>query len=194
MTAAADVEALQVDRLRYQALMSEVKARIFAVRSIVERIQGLHPQIVTETCYLQLRLCCECIALGCLAVHRSVPGSTVKGLMKAYQPGVIMNRLERLHRDFYPAPWTVNLTDKGWHMTADRDALASFMNCAALISLWNSLGASLHKGSLETFLAAEGQTAKEQTVVEDTLVTLGTFLKLHAVIATTDLTSSFAKG
>ncbi|MCF3642992.1 hypothetical protein LXM94_23805 [Rhizobium sp. TRM95111] len=178
-----DLTSLQTDRRNYQALMSEVKARIFAIRAILDHGRDLHPQIVTETCDLQLRLCCECIALACLAVHRSLAGSTANDIMKAYQPGVIMKRLARLHPDFYPVPWNLNVTDSGWHLTADQEALASFLSSKALIDLWENLGRGLHKGSLKSLLTAERPVANDHPVLDQQLDALTTFLRMHTIMS-----------
>lgn len=57
----------------YADLMNEVKVRIAAIDAGTGGLLGALPApIVQEHCYLQLRMCCELIALGCLVAHGDI--------------------------------------------------------------------------------------------------------------------------
>jgi|SRR5882724_2304781 len=65
----------------------------------------------SEFCYLQLRMLCELIAVGCLVVHGDVEGT--KGLCKVWAADKVMKRLEKLHPDFYPHPMVFTFPKPG---------------------------------------------------------------------------------
>src|SRR6187401_3241387 len=88
----------------YAAMLEEVKLRIASIESATAGLLKLHPVIVREFCYLQLRMICELIALGCLTAHGDVPGSKSKTLRKAWHADEIIKALQDLHQDFYPHP------------------------------------------------------------------------------------------
>jgi hypothetical protein len=62
----------------YCGLMEELKARHAVVSKVLidarESQFVLTPYVLGELCFLQLRMMCELIALGCLLVHGDVPG------------------------------------------------------------------------------------------------------------------------
>src|SRR4051812_23844461 len=89
---------------RYVAMLEEVKLRYSAIEFSASGLLKLHPVIIREFCYLELRMICELIALGCLTTHGDVPGSKSKSLRKAWHPNEILTALEALHPDFYPHP------------------------------------------------------------------------------------------
>src|SRR5512134_2142791 len=53
----------------YLSLMEELKVRFAVVNEAAANRAGLPPQIAREICYLQFRMTCEVIALGCLVAH-----------------------------------------------------------------------------------------------------------------------------
>jgi hypothetical protein len=59
----------------YTGLMREIRTRLLIIESALNRKTGLPPVFVQEFCYLQLRMVCELIALGCLitAIFRKQP-------------------------------------------------------------------------------------------------------------------------
>lgn len=185
-----DLHARQSERKAYELLMGEVKARIFAIRELVERCDGLNPQIVHETCGLQLRLCCECIALACLAAHGSIPETGKKDLQKAYQPGAIMAALESLHPQFYPVPRIAERVEYGWHAATDDARASSFLSREALVILWNDLGSKLHKGSMKSMISGKTSLATEYPNLQDTLRPIEALLHYHT-IHSRDLTHVF---
>ena len=86
----------------YANLMEEVKVRIDALNQILSGQVNLPPQIVRESCFLQLRMLCELIALSALAAHEDIEATTK--LKKEYAAPKIIEHLELLHPSFYPYP------------------------------------------------------------------------------------------
>jgi hypothetical protein len=82
----------------YCALMEEAKHRLACIDGAIDGRTGLPYQAVVEFCFLQLRMLCELIALGCLIAHGDVnPGAKLR---KAYAADEIIGLLEKLHPFF----------------------------------------------------------------------------------------------
>ena len=57
----------------YADLMEEAKARIAAIDTAINKTTALlPPTFIQEFCFLQLRMLCELIALGCLVAHGDI--------------------------------------------------------------------------------------------------------------------------
>jgi hypothetical protein len=80
--------------------MEEVKWRVQVINS-AQTLPFPRPAPAIELSYLQLRLICEAIALGCLLVHGDIPQSRTGHLKKEYHAGRIINALEKLHSTFF---------------------------------------------------------------------------------------------
>lgn len=86
----------------YAALMEEARTRLETLRRAVDGDLGLPPFAVHDFGYLQLRLLCEIIALGCLVAHGDI--AAARPLRKAYEADRIVRQLGKLHPGFYPVP------------------------------------------------------------------------------------------
>src|SRR6516225_496582 len=82
----------------YSVLMHEAKRRLSAMDTALEGKTGLPEVAVREYCFLQLRMLCELIALGCLTAHGDLQTGKLKDEYKADK---ILSRLQQLHSDFY---------------------------------------------------------------------------------------------
>jgi hypothetical protein len=92
----------------YAHLMDEVRSRLDAITSLRRgTIPPLPPFITYEIGYLQLRMVCELIAIGCLVAHGDIQATRVGKLLKAKFPNTIIDELEKLHQNFYPIPFTM---------------------------------------------------------------------------------------
>jgi hypothetical protein len=56
----------------YNRLMKEVRKRIEAIEAIVNRETRLEARFARESAYLQLRMICEAIALGCVVAQEAL--------------------------------------------------------------------------------------------------------------------------
>jgi hypothetical protein len=93
----------QVDAIQlYAKLMAEVKVRHASIGTVVRNEAGHPGALVREFCFLQLRMICELIALGCLVAHGDI--QITQRLRKAHAADQILKQLEELHADYYPHP------------------------------------------------------------------------------------------
>ncbi|MGA7124937.1 MAG: hypothetical protein WBZ19_01415, partial [Chthoniobacterales bacterium] len=86
----------------YANLLEEAKIRIASIEAVISGRAGLPAPLVREYSYLQLRILCELIALGCLTAHGDIKATQAPKLQKEYAADVIIKRLENLHPNFYP--------------------------------------------------------------------------------------------
>jgi hypothetical protein len=107
---------------------------------------------IAETCYLQLRMICELIALGCLAAHGDIEAARTKRITKAPQADWIMKALLQLHTRFYPKPSKQVLNKDGRPMEVV-NIEGEFLGRENLLDLYNECGGFLHRGSLKHVLA-----------------------------------------
>jgi hypothetical protein len=131
---------------QYQQIMEEAVLRVHAIDGLLRASTSLRPQFIRECCWLQLRMICELVALGCLVCHGDIKATKTKALQKAYEPAKIMSQLESLHPDFYPVPFVLEFPSPG--MVHLADYTKPYMTKDALLSLWSKSGNFLHKGSL----------------------------------------------
>ena len=122
----------------YVGLMEEAKYRLFAMDTALEGRTGLPPGATREYCFLQLRMLCELIALGCLTAHGDLGTGKLKGDYKADK---IIQGLQRLHPDFYPI--AAIRTDKGPKL------YEGGLTKEELPKLYGKCGDVLHRGSFK---------------------------------------------
>jgi hypothetical protein len=123
----------------YSILMQEAKQRLLAMDTALGGQTGLPKVAIREYCFLQLRMLCELIALGCLTAH----GDLVTGKLKGtYQADVIIRRHQRLHPKFYPYA----ATDSETATELKEDVFTK----EELINLYRKCGDVLHRGTFQT--------------------------------------------
>lgn len=137
----------------YRSLMVEIKYRTEAIDAILAGQVPLRAKIAEETAYLQLRMICELIAIGCLIIHGDLSAKKAD-LLKSYKADWILNVLDKMHPKFFP----VALEDKdteanppGWvHKTT------GFLTRSELVELYNRhAGDRLHRGSARNILKTD---------------------------------------
>jgi hypothetical protein len=94
-----DSPNLKAEHQIYADLMDEVRIRIQALERAIDARNTWSPRMLQEFCYLQLRMLCETIALGCMVAHGDV---TRANTLKKYEPSVMLARLESFNPDFFP--------------------------------------------------------------------------------------------
>jgi hypothetical protein len=79
-----DEEAMNL----YRSIMEEVMVRAFGINIAISAPSPLPIPLIREFCFLQLRMLCELVALGCLVAH----GDITKGkyFQKAYKADDIL--------------------------------------------------------------------------------------------------------
>src|SRR3712207_5819604 len=88
----------------YANVLDEIKVRLSCIETSLQGGTPFPGPIIRECCYLQLRIICELIALGCLIAHGDIPAAKVQRIQKEWSAHRIIQTLEGLHPDFYPKP------------------------------------------------------------------------------------------
>jgi hypothetical protein len=124
----------------YSKLMGEAKYRLLAMDTALGGKTGLPDGAIREYCFLQLRMLCELIALGCLTAH----GDLATGKLKeAYEADKIIRRLQRLHSEFYPHAAILDLDQ--YQVRPKLGGLTK----EELVKLYWRCGGVLHRGSFK---------------------------------------------
>jgi hypothetical protein len=136
----------------YANLMNEVKVRIDCINQAVQGKRGFPVPIVREFCYLQLRLLCELIALGCLVAHGDIKSLQSHKTGRAYSADEILKKLTELRPHFYPfACRQTKNADGSMHLQGiDPSPLSK----DDLLTLYGNTHRFLHRGSLKKLLSS----------------------------------------
>jgi hypothetical protein len=69
----------------YANIMEEVKLRALSINILTNASISLHPVLISEYCFLQLRMLCELIAIGCLVAHGDIEATQTKDFQKTWK-------------------------------------------------------------------------------------------------------------
>ena len=116
---------------------------------------GLHHRFVEEFCYLQLRMTCELIALGCLVAHGDI--GCITRIRTEWSAAAIINGLEKLHPDFYPLP-TSQSKDAGGMLLMRDNTDIDYLTKPQLVALNGRCGEYLHRGTSQTLFTDRSKT------------------------------------
>lgn len=165
----------------YKALMSELKLRVKLIRSLLNDPQP-HPQgFVKEFCYLQIRMVCELIALGCLIAHSGIKGAQTGYLKKAYAADRIVDELEKLHPHFFPLAFVPIVGDDGL-LTGITQAPDGYLTKDELIRLNGLCGDALHRGNIQRFLSKEQPASTNRAATVAWVDKLVSLLEHHSIV------------
>jgi hypothetical protein len=145
MPTQADLNAANI----YTSIMEEAKFRALSINTLTGSKIALHVVLLRESCFLQLRMLCELIALGCLVAHGDIEETKAPALQKSYNAGDIVKSLEKLHPNFYPVPRKPVFSPGHLHMD---DYDGEFLTKGELLTLYGRCGDVLHRGSLRRLL------------------------------------------
>jgi hypothetical protein len=132
----------------YRLIMTEIKERCAVLETVASQKVNVWPVAACEMGYLQLRLICELIAVGCLAAHGDIPATYSKRLMTTYEPGRIFAELAKLHPNFYPRACSKDITHDARGANIEVLDDHSYLNKEDLIALHGKTGNILHRGHL----------------------------------------------
>jgi hypothetical protein len=131
----------------YRILMFEARQRIEAINFILAGGTRLSEGIVRELCYLQLRMLCETIALGCLVAHGDIVESQIRNFEKEWHAEKILEKLEKLNPDFFPQQMVFGGSGIMKSITANTNPNA--LKKDELPQLYKKCGGFLHRGTLK---------------------------------------------
>ncbi len=161
----------------YAAIMEEEKIRLDAIGAALSGQTSLPGQLVREFCYLQLRMLCELIALGCLTAHGDITATETKKLRNAWSADDIIKQLEHLHPTFYPEAAEQDPKDRR-HVTAVK---SGFLTKAELLLLNGKCGDQLHRGSIKKLLSPRTPFQKHFSEIIDWTQKIEVLLRLHLI-------------
>jgi hypothetical protein len=164
----------------YKELMEEVKARSESINTLTNDQRGIPSLMVREYCYLQLRMLCELVALGCLVAHGDILARSSKSLRLAYAPAEIIRHLEVLHPDFYPVPVVPRQTVQGFHLGDYDDR--PFLTKNDCVALWGKCGNVLHRGSLKKLIGPKSPVQRNFKGVEGWAQKVLNLLSAHRIV------------
>ena len=142
---------LSLQHRMYVDLMDESRIRIHAIRDAIQNRDLWDPRLLQEFAYLQLRMSCETIAVGCIVAHGEV--KDIKTL-KSWRSKEMVNRLTQLNPDFYPCG--VRIRVEGGIVNLD-DYPVPQLSKDELIDLWDESGNYLHRGSADRLVREHGK-------------------------------------
>lgn len=138
-------ESEQKISVEYANVLDEVRVRINSFQTILVGTSSLPEWLTAELLYLQLRMLCELIAVGCLVVHGEIEKEKLGQILKRHEPGVVLQKLESLHPDFFPKPITVVSNDNSHHIEFIDDG---YLTKAQFFDLYAECHRHLHRGSV----------------------------------------------
>ena len=136
----------------YKALMRETLLRIDLINVLIQNRSGLDPRLAYEVGFLQLRMLCEIIAIGCLTSHGDLPATRTKKLMETWRPHQILAALEKLRPHFYPIPFQSQTKAHDGTLVYDHRTDGG-LSKAELVHLHGITGEVLHKGGATNSLS-----------------------------------------
>jgi hypothetical protein len=108
----------------------------------------LDPHALYELCFLEFRMICELIAIGCLVAHGDIKATKTKKLQNdTYNAHDIIRALDGLHPDFYPRPNPETISN-GRPIPVARGPNEDYLTKADLKKLYALCGEILHIGSV----------------------------------------------
>jgi hypothetical protein len=132
----------------YRILMFEARQRIETLNFILAGGTRLADAIVRELCYLQLRMLCENIALGCLVAHGDIVESQVKNFEQEWSAERIIEKLEKLNPHFFPQQMVIGTTHDG-RPSITANTKPNALKKDDLPKLYAICGGFLHRGTLK---------------------------------------------
>lgn len=145
----SDLQTVSSYAALYADIMEEIKGRHSVVLGALDekKLDSFPKFVRAETCYLQLRMICELIALGCLVAHGDIPATKRGKLKGAWNADLIVSALGKLHEDFYPRAGKQAVGADGRLEVIDQTD--PHLTKSELQRLYAQAGRVLHRGNVE---------------------------------------------
>lgn len=137
----------------YANLMEEARYRVEAMDAALSGRIPLPDMMLEEFIYLQIRLLCEIVALGCLVAHGDFTQDQITKLRDEYDADRIIKTLAPLSPTFFPEPIRITIrppspNDPKGSVNIDLAPAGSYLTKEALLNLYGRTGNYLHRGKL----------------------------------------------
>jgi hypothetical protein len=162
----------------YTDVLIEIKHRTDVVNGVLTGKIVLPIKIAEELCYLQYRMICELIAMGCLIAHEDIKPKS--DLYKSYKADWIMNELSKLHPQFFPIP----LENSNNFEKPDQWSIkkSGYLTKGDLSRLFNrEAGANLHRGGVAKLNISRDGIRMDK--VREWLIKLVGLLERHYILS-----------
>jgi hypothetical protein len=161
----------------YCNLMEYIKWRVEAVHKTIHLVRTnkhyLDNRLAAEFCLLQLRMCCELLAIGCVAIHTDVPQTA--RLQKMWNADAIMKSFAALKPGFFPE--AVN-DEKQPDGVIQQRAVDGALTRDELLKAYNLFGGMLHTGTFDRYTKASVKSY-DFSILEEFLEKLSKLLSNH---------------
>ena len=163
---------------QYTLIMEEAKLRARSMNTLTGSGLGLPVPLLRECCFLQLRILCELIALGCLVAHGDIAEAKSTTLQKTWHAGELIKALEKLHPNFYPSPRKLVFNPGHVHL---EDYDREFLTKDDLLTLYGKCGDALHRGGLRKLLDPKNQPPADFRDIQDWRQRILNLLDVHLI-------------
>ena len=161
----------------YCDLMEFIKWRIEAVQKTIHLVRTkqhyLDNRLAAEFCLLQLRMCCELLAIGCIAIHTDVPQT--KRFEKMWNAEAIMTNFKELKPSFFPVPVIDKIENDG---SISQFPVEGALTQSELLQMYNLFGSLVHTGTFKKYKKSTTQ-AYDFSLLEDFIAKLVKLLNTH---------------
>lgn len=171
--------------------MREVHHRLGVVEALINNETGLQARFAREASYLQLRMICETIALGCIIAHEGFSDVSARKLHKSYAADQIINELFKLHDRFYPQP--IALKSHSTNRFAVSDRHIDHLSKDAMIQVYRKCGSVLHRGTPDAIRVGEKIEKDWVRYIDMTTQRAVNLLSHHALIMQGDERAIFCE-
>jgi hypothetical protein len=148
----------------YANLMEEARYRVEAMDAALGGRIPLPDMILEEFIYLQIRLLCEIIALGCLVAHGDFTQDQITKLRGEYDADKIIKSLAPLSATSFPEAIRISSkppspSDPKGSVHIDLAPAGSYLTKEELLTLYGRTGNYLHRGKLKRLESRPPYTA-----------------------------------
>jgi hypothetical protein len=161
----------------YCDLMEYIKWRVESVLKTIHLVRTkqhyLDDRLAAEFCLLQLRMCCELLAIGCIAIHTDVPQTA--RLQKMWNADSIMSAFEKLKPEFFPEGTRDERQEGG---VIQQHAVDGAMTKDEFLKAYNLFGGMLHTGNFQRYKTGSVETY-DFSIIEQFLEKLTKLLSAH---------------
>ena len=171
----------------YANLMEEARFRIEAMDAALSGRLPLPDMILEEFIYLEIRLICEIVALGCLVAHGDFTQDQLAKLRGKYDADTIIKNLTPLSDTFFPEPIRLDVQPpsprdpKGSVRIDNIPAGIPFLTKEELLGLYGRTGNYLHRGKLRRLESRPPYVAVDLANVTATAKKLLVLLDRHRI-------------
>lgn len=166
----------------YASLLKEALFRFTTIDRLTDENIAIPTVTVRESCFLQIRMICELIALCCLVAHGDIVKARNHKLTKKYQADLILKELEKLHQNFFPQPMESYLSENGLPAIKPRNDTA-FISKAELISLYHLCGEKLHRGTFDNLKQYDPNVADKYEDIITFSRKIAQLLRYHIIMS-----------